>query len=433
MILVQGCQTEAEIRTQQELDLLVSHLAEAGYVPALRSALDALAESASLPRATLDVSALISDRGYPRAPRAESSPTPEILFSPGRIFVLCPVRHALQIWEIRHHSFVPEIENLAEAIGVAAEARLDGRRVRGMKFEWTNLDSIRRPISVRFARNRRQYAGTLDTRPAQFTDHELRGSELLREPSIRDFMISLSRVKKMLADESEVAQETIIGPLIDCGLLSEQYLLRCREDSHEIASLGDLSQVNEHQAGTEFRCPKCGRPFAEELAQEIYAITEHGSGLLEQSHWMTVWATDVLSSVGLPQDRVGWNATQGSDEIDMVIDLSGVSVFVELKDRPFSLGDAYRFAPRLNRYGADFGVVIATDRIEEEAGQHLSEQEVPVKMIADSNSQTLGWGFARAIEGFSHEPARQLLTDVFSDTNFDPRALLGSWIQKQPT
>jgi hypothetical protein len=57
-------------------------------------------------------------------------------------------------------------------------------------------------------------------------------------------------------------------------------------------------------------------------------------------------------------------------------------MFFELKDREFGLGDAYPFVTRMQRYGADGGVIVSTERVADEVKGFIAELPLtPVRII----------------------------------------------------
>ena len=84
---------------------------------------------------------------------------------------------------------------------------------------------------------------------------------------------------------------------------------------------------------------------------------------------------DRASRGGWPaREHIAWNAAAGDDELDIVVEILGSKYFLELKDREFGIGDAYPFASRTSRYGADGGAALSTERIHEEVKAFFRER-----------------------------------------------------------
>ena len=275
------------------------------------------------------------------------------------------------MWEVRHHGADPGIETFCQAVETSARSTLDGRRLRGMEFDWDRIEQYpaRYITPTRF-----QEEPQLVTKLPDYTREESDRARILALPDNRQFLLRLAQVGKLRSvDAASGAGEEITQALLEAGLVRTEYLVVCRQDSHTICSVAERADVMS-AAGSQLRCSICGRPFRDELVQEILALTEEGNSLLTSSRWMMIWITELLVQSGLSLQNIAWNAAAGEDELDIMMDAPGMRVFFELKDREFGLGDAYPFAYRVARYGGTFGVVVSTKRVAEEAKKFFREQ-----------------------------------------------------------
>lgn len=371
MFILQGKETKAEIREQEEIELVLAAFESNGYKALLRGMLRAGCEAIDLARPTINISSLSTERRIYRGTAENLSPIGDILFRDNRLFLIYPQRTRLSTWEIRHHSTDSALETFLEQTESGIKARLDGRRVRGMSFNWKEPKyPVRRPY-IKFDRFRQE---KLEMKEPEYSDQQLERARLLISENNRSFVLNLAKIGKARSiDAASISDESTTVPLLEKGLIRKEYLISCRQDSHTLASIPDKNQL-ESSIGSGFRCPTCGRTFREELIQEIFALTEEGKFLLDRSNWMMIWITNLLLSSGIPVDKIKWNAAAGDDELDIVIDVLGLQVFLELKDREFGLGDAYPFGFRLQRYNGDFGVVVTMDKVASEAKKFFKEQ-----------------------------------------------------------
>lgn len=370
MFVIEGREAKAEMRDQDEIDALVQHLQGQGYRAVLRSMLGAACDVATVDAGSVGVADLLSDRASYR--RLQSSLMGDVFFLQERAYFLQPQGSRLQALGIRHHGIKPEIDTFCEKVAASAHATLDGRRLRGMDFQWQpTVERSRRDI-----RRRRLYPEVkLETRDPDYSPQESEWARLLAAREQREFVLRLAQVgsRARAVDTASEAGEVVTQPLLDCGLIHKEYLVLCRQDSHTICAVRDRDKIASG-TGTRFRCTICGRPFCEELIEEIFALTGDGKTLLDGSRWMMIWVTDLLIAAGIGRDRISWNAVAGDDELDIITDVLGSKVFFELKDRDFRLGDAYPFALRVERYGGDGGVVVCTETIDNEAKRFFNEE-----------------------------------------------------------
>jgi hypothetical protein len=236
-----------------------------------------------------------------------------------RVYLLQPDGARLHAWEIRNHSIPSALAEFLALAESAAKSTLDGRRLRGMSFEWrqtTERDpgfSAYRGIAVR-----PRPAGTpvLTTRPAEYTTEELAAARLLIAPEVRNFLLELARLGKARSIDSGLKPEAT-AILLSGNIIRREFLMLCKQDFHTICKISDRSEA-EGKTGSNFTCTVCGRLFKDELLQEIFGLTELGKGLLTSSRWMAIWVTHLLTEAGIPKDLILWNATAGEDELDVM-------------------------------------------------------------------------------------------------------------------
>jgi hypothetical protein len=428
MFVVEGQQAEAEIRDQGEVDSVVSRLRAAGYRPVLRTMLDAASDVASLTQGTIPVTALLRGQAAFRRPDATPVPAGDLFFSDQAAFVLQPMGSRLHCWEIRHHGSAPQLTPFCAAVEQAAREGLDGRRVRGMDFTWKPIkerQTRRSPIRGRFYQETK-----LETKPADHSPEEALASGLLVVGDSRSFLIRLAQVGKARSiDAAGETEAALAKPLLDHGLIRKEYLVLCRQDSHTICALQDRTEIDTGRAGT-FTCTICGRPFRDELVQDIFALTDLGKRLMTGSRWMTIWVTELLVEAGIPKDQIAWNAVAGEDELDIMTDALGSRVFFELKDRQFGLGDAYPFAYRVTRYGGTFGVVASTEHVAEEAKKFFMEQRPAMGVRIDTleGADGIAGGISSLVDRVSRTGVQQLLLEIGEPLGMDLVPIVTAWM-----
>jgi hypothetical protein len=280
--VAEGVQADAEFREQHEIDSVIATLEEQGYRSVLRSMLAAACDIVSVPKTAIRVDLLTERRGLYRRPELRAGLPGDLLFKDDLAFVLQPMGHRLHIWQIRHHGNPSGLECLCSTLESAVKSRLDGRRIRGMNFSW-------KPIKERSRRylppGRFYQEAKLEIKLAEYTQEESVAAKLFVSPDVRSFMIRLAQVgKARAADAVSDAGKLSIDDLLTLQLIRKEYLVLCRKDSHTICAIQDPREIEGGSASL-FSCPVCGRPFRDELIQDIYALTESGKKLLSGSRW----------------------------------------------------------------------------------------------------------------------------------------------------
>jgi hypothetical protein len=429
MFIIELREASAGLRTEEEIDAIVRGIQKDGLQPVLRAMVHAAYSAAGVRPHLAEFHAFLGEDRLYRA-RREQMPAPgDLFFTPNEAYVLRPSPSKLQLWSIRHHTKPPNAPHVCDTITQAAMASLDGRRLRGMDFTWSLSAPSFRDTEFRGRPRREQ---RLQSRQAEYTPSEASQASILSSAPHRDFLIRLAQVRgkaRSVDAGSEVGPE-IPNALLDANLITQEYLLICRQDSHTICSLADKTQLAVEPLGTA-KCSICGRRFSDELVQDIFAMSEEGSKLVTKSHWMTVWVTDLLVASGIGRDAITWNATAGEDEIDIITDMYGTRVFFELKDRDFGVGDAYPFLYRLERYGGSMGVVISTDSVAEEVKKLLQERQVGVRQAAVElieNGESIPSQLPRLVDRISAIPATRVLQEFSEPFGVDPLPLFRAWL-----
>ena len=432
MFLIERVRADAEIREQNEIDTVVNVLAAAGYKPVLRSMVTAATQAATLHDRALGVDILVSkDSRYRALVHQSTAPIGDLLFPIKEGLVDCcyfvqPFNGLLFVFEIRHHSVRTSLHDFCVAVEQAIRSRLDGRRVRGMNFTWHPINERvipRPPNSARLPNTE------LKTKNPDYSTDELRAARLLVGSDARNFILQLAKIGKVRETDAKLPA-ALIEQLHAERLLSKEYLVLCKKDSHtlcQVASADDLKEM----VGGRFVCTTCGRKFSEETVFEIFAETSFGKQLVTSSRWMTIWITDLLVQAGLSKNAVAWSATSGEDEIDIMTDELGLRIFFELKDREFGLGDAYPFSYRMDRYGGDVGVVVSTDKIADEAEKFFREQRskaaASIETVAADRVEK---GVRELIDKYSQAGVQRTLANLSEPLGINIVPVVSKWMQR---
>jgi hypothetical protein len=359
----------------------------------------------------------------------ENSVLGDVLFGSDCAFVLQPLADRLRVWSIRHHAAQSAIDTFCAHISESAQEELDGRRLRGMNFDWKAEEAIFR--TSRPTSRQRTIESKLKSRSAEYTPSELKSAELLSRTDIRAQLQRLAQLRgrARISDAANEFPEADRALLIERGLVGNEHLLVCRQDSHTICTISDRSHLSEGPLSGA-RCSLCGRCFKDENIQEILTLTDAARALMNSSHWMTIWITERLRRAGVDLSCVSWNAASGEDEIDVVARIHGTSLFLELKDREFGLGDAYPFLFRLDRYGGEQGAVITTDKVAEEVKRLLEDRTsshgAPVHAVEGLSGADQA--ISRIVDRVSRWPAIQLVGEFSDELGISLIPLVVQWM-----
>jgi hypothetical protein len=441
MYVVETRMARARKRAQAELDGVIKWLTSKEYVPVLRSGAVAILTLCGIP---IDIYAPetvnIILRMFPAPPEDEAwraSALGDIFGCGDSILALQPGGwSSLDAWEIREHTNASHLSEFCEVITEAAKATIDGRRLRGMNFDWTRMQSLslapfyKEPFEFP---SRRPARGDLSTRSPELSEQAGQEANLLVNREAREFLMRLAKLgKARSADVQTVAPAKEVDALFERGLIRKEFLVQCRADSRTLCTVQTRDQLLSKE-GNAIRCTNCGRSFSEELIQEIYALTDRARFMINGSHWMTIWITSLLVNSGLGLDKVLWGGTAGEDEIDIIAIVYGQRIFFELKDREFGLGDAYPFIARVQRYGASAGVIISMDGVAQAVQEFLRGPRGPLdqSFYTISGAEEAEMAIPIILTERSKMSAIYALGEAFSSVNLDFAPILNTWFERR--
>lgn len=413
-------QADAALRGQEEVDALVYGIDRRIYSGLLRSMLSAGFEAGGVPVDRAQLQAVMRGPSFLRGRPADL--VGEIFFTDHEVYVLQPTELKLLVWSVRYHTMPSHLEEFCEVVKETAARTLDGRRLRGMDFTFSEL--LLPPPRGRSRRGAYRVE-ELKSKDPEYSETQASQALLLSSADHRAFLLALAQARgraRSVDTTGEVGPE-IVTPLLAADLIGREYLVICRKDSHTICTVRDKSQL---ESSVEMHCTVCARPFREELIQEIFVISGACISLLNNSQWMTIWITDILKKAGIGFDKVKWSTAAGEDEIDVIVDVNGRKIFLELKDREFGVGDAYPFLYRVQRFGGFLGIVACTSRIGDEVKKIFGEPGIRIETIEGVDA--IQGNLPRLVDEFSQEVVVSLIEPLTEDLGINLGPILQAWM-----
>lgn len=270
-----------------------------------------------------------------------------------------------------------KLKSFVSAFQAAIREALDGRRVRHMKFDWKDKVPGRDRLERLMRTENDGGAGPTFTSPTMSLDH-IAGATVLADSSVRELAIFISgavfaRQKELLSRAKKPDEmKDLLEKLQRGGIVSTEYLLECKHSGTRLSRFSNPNDVEDPKIGA-LKCASCGAEFRNEVLHEGYSLSQLGRALLQKSHWMTVWITDLLIRLGVPDDSIIWNVSELGEEVDIIVEFLGQLWIFELKDREFGAGDAHPFNYRQVRYGADKAIIVSADKVSKDAKRIFEE------------------------------------------------------------
>jgi len=443
MLRVNTLIAKAGVREQSEMESLISHLRDKGHLPVIRSMFTSMLNLAKLPEFDEQLITKIITQA-PRYPFMRRLEFGEILgdlfFTDEFVYLLTPVgTEMVQASVVGHEKQEEGLRKFCADIEEGIKTRFDGRRVRGMEFDWkapkfgpSRYPMHRYPPFEEFFEEKPERETELKGTEPKYSLQDVKGAELLVDINIRRFMLKLAQVGKMISkDVVELAKSDILQHLFSLNLMEEEYLLTCKQDQHTICVVPSKVHLTKDPMAS-LRCSVCGRSFPEENLQVIYTLTERGKKLLDGSLWMSIWATEFLKKAGVKKECIKWGLEASGEEIDIMVEDFGSRLFFELKDREFGLGDAYPFVYRINRYGGRVGIVATMDKVSTDAKKFFKEEThrrgYPIEIRYFEGSKDIQKGIPKIVEEMALSQVRRIIWPFSARIGFDLWPIVEYWI-----
>src|SRR5690606_3085048 len=127
---------------------------------------------------------------------------------------------------IRHHRSPRAMPEFCGHVETAVRQSVDGRRVRGMNFEWKTVRLQPRP---RVSPTQVFEESRLDTKKPEYTEDDVKKARLLVAKEDRTALLGLAKVGKARSADTALQMEPETATrLLQSGLVSKEYLVLCR-------------------------------------------------------------------------------------------------------------------------------------------------------------------------------------------------------------
>ncbi len=431
----------AGVREQTEMESLLTHLREKGYLPVIRGMLTGVLSLAKLPEPDEQlITKVITPPMYPFRELEFGEILGDLFFAKEFVYLVNPIgEEAIQASVIGYRKQEEALQKFCADVEEGIKSRFDGRRVRGMKFDWkipkfrfSRYVRRRYPPYEDFFEEEPDHEEELKGTTPNYTPEDIKAAELLVNTD-RRFMVRLAQVGKMTSkDAVKLAKSDILERLLSLGLITEEYLLTCKQDQHTICVVPSKEHLTIDPM-VSLRCSVCGRSFPEENLQVIYTLTERGKKLLDGSLWMSIWVTELLKKSGVKEECIKWGLEASGEELDIMVEDFDSRLFFELKDREFGLGDAYPFVYRITRYGGDSGIIATMDKVSTDAKKFFEEEthrrEYPIKIQYLEGSKQIQEDIPKIVEQMALSQARRIIRPFSIRIGFDLWPIVEYWLK----
>ncbi|KEO80914.1 hypothetical protein [Tumebacillus flagellatus] len=223
----------------------------------------------------------------------------------------------------------------------------------------------------------------------------------------RDFVMKLSEVKDI---------DEVIQTLIDLGIVKSEFAVICKKNSEQVNRVPNR-EIIDIMGDHGVKC-KCGKPVNEEMVEEILSTTDMANKMMNGNNWMTINLIEVLDSLGILMDDILVNVSDGPDEIDAFVSISGRLLMFELKDSQFSMGHAYAFGGRVGIYRPTQGIIWATEGVAPEVKDHFTKVKPETKLHYIEGAESLYSVMEKMLNDIRWEIAEEVLRPILKESIF---------------
>lgn len=217
--------------------------------------------------------------------------------------------------------------------------------------------------------------------PEMPSEEDIDASKVLSDRATRTLAIAIKKssgllvgdLEKQLSAADRARTPEIRSSLESAGLVATETVVICTKSGAQVVKVPTLSTLQAF-ANNGGRCA-CGLAITDEKVETALSISERGRALLDGSRWFTVLLIRDFISLGVPLDQLLIDQVSGGDEMDCIAAIDGEIALFELKDKEFSLGNAYSFGAKIGFMNPDYSIIITTEHVGRDAKDHFSKTQ----------------------------------------------------------
>ena len=230
------------------------------------------------------------------------------------------------------------------------------------------------------AKRTEEPTGVVLTALDMFKDRNFRDT-ILRARQAKDPTIS-NIAKSIGLDQSVI--RPILLKATSKGILMKEYDIVCTGCAKVLARVANKAAVL-RMANDKVCCPSCGISIGRASYEEAFTVPPKVGQLLDGSKWMCLYAWRILRSLGVPPWQILIEVIDGPNELDLVANLDGELVLMELKDTRFSIGHAYSFVGKCSQYDPNISIIMSTDGIGPDVKEYIKNTGITTHYVEEIN------------------------------------------------
>ncbi|SFT55145.1 hypothetical protein SAMN04487915_101893 [Arthrobacter sp. ov118] len=229
------------------------------------------------------------------------------------------------------------------------------------------------------------------------SDEAITVSRALSDPDVRKLAINIKssrggllgkELSKYVSEDDR--RKDLMNQLLSEGVVTKEVVVVCSGTQSQIVRVIDRTSLDK-LAQEGLRCA-CGKPINEEIPEDLLILTDLAVILLDKSRWLSVLVREELITLGVPREDILLECVIGADEIDCIALVGGELTIFELKDKEFSVGNAYSFGAKMGLLSAEQSVIVTTEFVSPDVKAHFSRSRASDRRVSSrgaDNSDTL--------------------------------------------
>jgi hypothetical protein len=289
----------------------------------------------------------------------------------------------------------------------------------GAQIEW-DQDQVENNQFKEFLAASDRSSFTLAT---AMSEQELKSAKALENSGVRDVALDIRRAgvilaKDLLRQKPDMASETVkcVDLLLQSELLRQEYVVICSKTGAHVNRVASRATV-EQLAMLGVLC-SCGKHISEEPMEGLLSSEPLLQKMLDRNYWLTASIVRVLTSLGVPTEKIILNASSTTDDVEILSDVDGSLLMFELKDSEFGFAQALQFGSRIGMHHPQMAFIVSTRGIAPEVKDHFKRIKIDTQMVYITNLIQLESTLTRVVEGFKLKRIKSWFNAFQSMLNF---------------
>jgi hypothetical protein len=209
------------------------------------------------------------------------------------------------------------------------------------------------------------------------SEADVAAAEALADRTARTLAVAIKSSRGLLLkdaakqlDGASDPIEALVEGLVNAGVVTREVVVVCQSAQTQVVRVPDKASLTK-LAKSGLRCA-CGVSIDKEVPEELLSVTDIGGLLIDKSRWLSVLVRERLVALGVPREDILLECQIGAEEVDCIAAISGELAIFELKDKQFSIGNAYSFGAKISVLRPQHSVIVTTDTVGSDVKDHFS-------------------------------------------------------------